>query len=239
MTLKTPLGATLDAAMSHPSTTGPETMLTAPSAADTATMQWRSATIGRFSSIAVRLRRSDTTLWRLSILLGPAAAPILLLLLSLPQVLPIGIPGTGVALAVPMLFLAAGLLRDRQRLEMPRFIGRRRLESQHLVRLFSALDRLLVGLERFSRPRADHLLNRGMRICIVGTIVLMVTLIMLPLPTGNPPAAAAVMAFAVGLLRRDGLVVLVGAALALIAVAWNGALAVLIFVAGVEIWSIL
>ncbi|NJO32315.1 MAG: exopolysaccharide biosynthesis protein [Rhodospirillales bacterium] len=178
-------------------------------------------------------------MWRLSILLGPAAAPLLLLVLSVPQILPIGIPGTGVALAAPMLFLAVGLLRYRQRVALPRWIGRRRLESHHFARLFSVVDRMLVGLERFSRPRAKHFLGRGMRIGIAAAIVLMVALILLPLPTGNPPAAASVVAFAVGLLRRDGLFALLGIVLALIAVAWNVGLAALIFVAGVEIWSIL
>ena len=200
---------------------------------------WRSATMGAIAAAVARLPKGGASFWRLSVLLGPGAVPLLLIILSLPHMLPIVIPGTGIASAVPMVCLAAGLLRGRQRLELPAWVGRRRLEFWYCDKLLSALDRLLGWVERFSPPRFDHLLGKGMRVGIAGAILLMVILIVLPLPAGNPPAAAAVVAFAVGLLRRDGLLILVGHAIGVIAVAWNVAIAALIYIAGVEIWSIL
>jgi len=208
-------------------------------ATDAAMPYWRSVTMGVAASGLARLSRRGASLWRLSAILGPASAPLLLLILALPHILPVGIPGTGIAFAVPMLFVAIALSRQQPRLLLPRWVRRRRLESPQLVRLLTTLDRLLAALERFSRSRFPGMLGRGMRIGMVAAIVLMVVLIVLPLPTGNPPAAAAVVAFTIGLLRGDGLFVVAGHGIALIAVAWNTAIAAAIWLAGFELWSIL
>jgi hypothetical protein len=199
---------------------------------------WRSETIRDMERALERLRQRGGSLRRLALVLGPAASPLLLLLLSLPNAVPVGPPGTGLAFALPITVLALTLLRPKQRLALPSWLARRRLNSEQLQRLLPALDRLLATVERVGRPRLTGWLRDRRRWLMVGMIVLMALLILAPLPTGNPPAAVAIIAFAAGMLREDGLLVLAGHLVGVLAVAWNALIAVLIFVLGVQVWSL-
>ena len=198
---------------------------------------WRSTTIRDIRALE-RLRQRGGSLRRLALVLGPAATPLLLLLLALPNAIPVGPPGTGFAFALPIAVLAPALLRPRPRLALPAWLARRQINSEQLQRLLPALDRLLALIERFGRPRLMGWLDPGRRLLMVGMIVLMALLIFAPLPTGNPPAAVSIMVFAAGLLRQDGLLVLAGHVIGLLALAWNVLVAVLIFVLGVQVWSL-
>lgn len=199
---------------------------------------WRSATIRGLDRALERLRLRGGSLRRLALVLGPAAAPLLLILLSIPNTLPFFPPGTGSALGLPIAVLALTLLRPRPRLALPSWIARRQLNSAQLARLLPALDRVLALVERIGRPRLLGWLGPYRRRLMVGMMLLMVVLLLAPLPTGNPPAAVSIMAFAAGLLRQDGLLVLAGHAIGVLALAWNVLVAVLLFFVGVEIWSL-
>lgn len=199
---------------------------------------WRSATIRDIERALERLRQRGGSLRRLALVLGPAASPLLLLLLALPNAIPIGPPGTGFAFALPIAVLALTLMRPRPRLALPSWLARRQLNSEQLQRLLPALDRMLALIERVGRPRLVGWLDPSRRLLMVGMIVLMALLIFAPLPTGNPPAAVSIMVFAAGLLRQDGLLVLAGHVIGVLALAWNVLIAVLIFVLGVQVWSL-
>ncbi len=145
--------------------------------------------------------------------LGDRGYGLLLLLFGLPALMPIPLPGLGGLFAVPLIAIAAQLAIGRPRPWLPRALLRREVESQALA---AAVNRVLPGLrrlERLARPRLAPLTEMAAeRIAGVMVIVLAV-LLSLPVPLTNIPLALPVVLIALGLLERDGLLVLVGGVL--------------------------
>lgn len=203
---------------------------------DTETMPtpWRSETVERIDGVLARLNGDRVRLQRLGSAFGPSAVPLLLVLFVTPFVLPVGVPGFSVAASVPMFALIAMLASERGRVAFPRRIGRTWVPWRPVRQALPALDRALAWVERVSRPRWPRLVQGRGRLGLVVTMALMVVLIAAPFPTGNMPAAAAIIVFSVALLRQDGAVAAGGYGLAALALAWNGAVAAAILVLGTE-----
>ena len=64
-------------------------------------------------------------------------------------------------------------------------------------------------------------------------IMLMGLAVALPVPTGNVPPVASLIVLSLGLINRDGLAVIVGLALAILAIGWFA----ILFFFGAEMWG--
>ena len=137
---------------------------------------------------------------------GPGAV---LFVLTLPILLPLP-PGVSMVLALPLLLIALQIMAGRRRLWMPDALSRRSVNRKALVGL---LHRLLPPLKRFEilvRPRLTFLTGRiGARLIGLACALRAVVLV-LPIPFANLAPALALTMFALGLTRRDGLLVLAG-----------------------------
>ena len=137
---------------------------------------------------------------------GPGAV---LFVLTLPILLPLP-PGVSMVLALPLLLIALQIMAGRRRLWMPDALSRRSVNRKALVGL---LHRLLPPLKRFEilvRPRLTFLTGRiGARLIGLACALIAVVLV-LPIPFANLAPALALTMFALGLTRRDGLLVLAG-----------------------------
>ena len=113
-------------------------------------------------------------------------------------------------LALPLLLIALQIMAGRRRLWMPDALSRRSVNRKALVGL---LHRLLPPLKRFEilvRPRLTFLTGRiGARLIGLACALIAVVLV-LPIPFANLAPALALTMFALGLTRRDGLLVLAG-----------------------------
>ena len=156
---------------------------------------------------------------------GEGLAPILLVL-TLPVLLPLP-PGVSMVMALPILVVAPQILIGRRKLWLPAWLGRRSVNRAKLSKL---LHRTLPTLERVEsvvRPRLTILTGRvGEMLAGLACTVLGVILV-LPIPFANLLPSCSIASFALGLTRRDGLMVLAGyalliAALGLIALAAFG-----------------
>jgi hypothetical protein len=141
----------------------------------------------------------------------------LLFALTLPVLLPMP-PGVSMLLALPLLMIAPQLVLARPRLWMPKALSQRTVTRKELVKL---LHRVLPPVERFeklTRPRLAFLTGRaGTRLVGVACTLIAVVLI-LPIPFANLVPSMACGVFAMGLTRRDGLLILAGYALIGVAV---------------------
>ena len=137
--------------------------------------------------------------------------------LTLPVLLPMP-PGVSMLLALPLLMVAPQLALGRRRLWMPKALSQRTVPRKDLVKL---LHRVLPPLERFeklSRPRLVFLTGRvGARLAGLACSLIALVLV-LPIPFANLVPAMACGLFAMGLTRRDGLLILGGYALIIVAV---------------------
>jgi hypothetical protein len=137
---------------------------------------------------------------------GPGAV---LFVLTLPVLLPLP-PGVSMLLALPLLMIALQIVAGRRKLWMPDGLSRRPIDRAALVKL---LHRLLPPLTRFEalvHPRLRFLTGPiGARVVGLACTLIAVVLV-LPIPFANLVPAIALTMFALGLTRRDGLLILAG-----------------------------
>lgn len=148
-------------------------------------------------------------------ILGDRAFGGFLLMLSLPNILPLPW-GFATALCIPMVLIATQMLLGRQRLWLPQILLRLGAEREVVAR---ALDRSLPMLrrtERWLRPRLSFL-SSSLSERLVGAVCLFLCVVLvLPIPLLGWFPAFALVALALGLVERDGLMLLVGYALSVL-----------------------
>ncbi len=177
----------------------------------------------RLRAAAAALTGERVALSELAAAHGTAAIGSILVLLAIACALPVVGAGTvlgfGLLMLVPPLLRGSGggLLSDRlARVELSLAVARRLLGIQ-------ASAYRLAG--RVARPRLPGLLDTPRHPWIAAQVGLMAVLIILPIPLGNLLPSFSLVVLGIGLIFRDGLIVLLSAATSLLALAWTSALA--------------
>jgi len=160
-----------------------------------------------------------------------------MLIFALPCVLPMP-PGIPTACGFALVIIALNLIAARRRLWLPSAIAGKSIARADLRRVVDRVAPLMQRLERVCRPRLP-LLTEPIGKVLIGIVVLVLGFVMiLPIPfLGNMPPGAAASVIAIGVIERDGVVVLVGLAVSAAAVVvasaatWAAILAVADFVA--------
>ncbi len=154
----------------------------------------------------VRLRDIDAAMQE-------RAFGLLMLVLALPNVLPVTLPGVSTLLGVPLMLLAAQLIAGYRKPWLPNWIGGRSFSRRDFLRFLRHALPWLQRLEAMLRPRLAALTSRRAERFLVGGLALVLSCVMiLPIPLGNMLPAVAMVMLALGLLEQDGLAVLAGVA---------------------------
>lgn len=139
---------------------------------------------------------------------------LFILLLSLPFVFPIAIPGLSVPFGLVIMFMGTRIALGMKP-SLPQFVLRREIKYALLEKIVNVGLRLCARMEKLVRPRM-HFLQRwpGMINCIGASIASGGLLLCLPLPPlipfSNAIPAIAVVLLTAGMAERDGLLVLFG-----------------------------
>lgn len=167
---------------------------------------------------------------------GPAFLMLFLCLLSMIFSV---VPGFSTLVGLPLLILSAQMALGRRRLGLPGWLGRRSFDQKLLAQGLYRRMALVQRFERLVRPRLKLLCTRPFHrvMGIVGTLCAIV--LSLPIPLMNFPPTLAVFLMALGVLTRDGAMVLAGLLLAVLLL--GGLVVVAIFIpdALAELWSLL
>lgn len=135
---------------------------------------------------------------------------VVFLLFGIPNCLPMppGIPILcGIILGLAGLQMAMG----RQELWMPGRIARWTISRTMLDVIVTRSRPAIEWFERWSRPRLDSFSGPTARRAVGGAVVVLGLALLLPIPVvGNLPAGFAVCIFGLGLVERDGAVILAG-----------------------------
>ncbi|HTJ79804.1 MAG TPA: exopolysaccharide biosynthesis protein [Rariglobus sp.] len=167
--------------------------------------------IAEFQTRAVSLRE-------VIVVLQGRAYNLLMLLLALPFLLPIPIPGLSTALGLVIAIIAARLTLGQKPWLPPRLLDKK-LPAKFFPTLLGGARRVLRLLEVMLRPRLLWLTSPLLTQLHAFVIFLAALVLLLPLPPGtNLPPALCIVIMAGGLLERDGLFVLGG----YVALALNG-----------------
>lgn len=149
--------------------------------------------------------------------LDERAYGLLILILAVPCLVP-ALYGVPQIIGVPILILAGQLVLGRKEPWLPDAVLRRRIGKAWLDRMADFADKRMGWIERLSRPRLRALAATDFAERFAGLWMIVATLtIVLPMTNTVPSVALALLA--AGLLQRDGVFVLAGAA---VSAGWAG-----------------
>ncbi|MDC0115849.1 exopolysaccharide biosynthesis protein [Octadecabacter sp.] len=134
---------------------------------------------------------------------------LFLLVLALPCCIPFlwGIPQV---VALPLMFVSAQILLGRGSPWLPTKLGARTISKDGLQSLADRAGPWLRKIEAVSRPRLTVLCHPPLDRLVGLALVLFSASILVPIPGTNSVPGLAVVMVAMGLLQRDGLLILTG-----------------------------
>ena len=140
--------------------------------------------------------------------LGRRAFGMLLLIATLPAFIPIPIGG---AISGPLVVLiGAQLLLGTRRPWLPRFLANRGPHRHALKRFDGKISPWLARLEKLVRPRLRLLLRQRAAAMFTGLLLVLLGLLLsLPIPLTNYLFGALLLLFALALLERDGVLMII------------------------------
>ena len=164
------------------------------------------------AELRVRAGERAVTLREVIYMLGGRAYLLLVLLLTLPFITPIPIPGLstpfGLAIALIALRLSLG-----QQPWLSMKLQRRTLPAGFIAKVFGTAEKVLRFLEKFLRPRVTFLTDTRLLRQLHAALMLVAALVLLlplPIPFTNSFPAWTILLLAAGLLERDGVFILAG-----------------------------
>ena len=145
--------------------------------------------------------------------LGNRSFGFMLFLFALPNSLPmIGIPGVSTVTGIPILFIALQMALGYERVYLPAWIAKRSMATVDFQQFIAKAEPWLRKIEKLMRPRGRAFLT-GRTEPLLGLICsILAFLLILPIPFGNLLPALGIVLISLGLIERDGLVVLLGIA---------------------------
>ena len=135
---------------------------------------------------------------------------LFLLVLALPCCIPFlyGIPQI---VSLPLMFVSAQILLGRRTPWLPEKLGARTVSSEGLASLSTRAGPWLRRIEAVSKPRLTALTRAPFDRVVGLALVLFSASILVPLPGTNTVPGFAVVVVSMGLLQRDGVLVIIGA----------------------------
>lgn len=175
------------------------------------------STTALLDDLGRRVQGDSLSLGELTTALGERGPGVMLLLLTLPALIPMpGVPA-GMVVGTIIALLSLQMLAGHDHLWLPDWLARRRVGRAVLLATVRAAKPPLARLERRLTPRWHGLTGAHMLRRLSPLVFLMGVLIALPIPFGNIVPALALIAVSLGLLARDGAAVGLGVALGLAA----------------------
>lgn len=144
-------------------------------------------------------------------MLGKRSIAIAILLFSLINSFPgPGIPGLSTITGIPIILLAIQLVINREEIWLPEKVMQHSLHEGKLLRLLRKMVPVLRKTERLLKPRWMALSSPPFTHLAGIMMIIMACILALPIPFANFPCGLTISVLAIGLITRDGLMVLLG-----------------------------
>jgi hypothetical protein len=158
------------------------------------------------------------TLGQLAERLSERSFASLAILFAAPNLIPLP-PGASTVFGIPLIFIAVQMMLGMTKPWLPQVLANRSLDRETCSGMVQRLQPWLARAEKWVRPRW-LMLPEGATQRIVGLIVLILAITLsLPIFLGNFLPALAVTVVCLGLMERDGAVMLLGTVVAVVAMA--------------------
>lgn len=167
-------------------------------------------------------------------ILGPRGYGVLIVFLNLPNLIPAPLPGLSTIFGIPIALIATQLMLGMKTPWLPAIVRNRALPTDKIRHLFDRAEPYLDKLERVLKPRWFPFTTRWTWHFYGLMMLIMAGVMALPIPLGNLVLAVPITLMAIGLIERDGLLLVASTIMGYFALGWNLAIAGGIFYA---IWE--
>jgi hypothetical protein len=162
----------------------------------------------------------------------------LFILIAAPNLIPLP-PGSSFIFSIPIIIIAAQLVWGRTFPWLPSSILDRKFDRSILKSLAERLGPPLARIESMLKPRLT-VIDQGLQDRLIGLLALIAGLILfLPIPLANFVPALAIVLLGLGMIERDGIVMLVGVLLILASIAIVAAVGGAAASAATAVWEYL
>lgn len=164
------------------------------------------------ADLSLRFAKQPVTLREVITTLRGRAYVLLLLLLSLPFITPVPLPGLSTVFGLAIGFITLRLTLG-QKPWLPMKLQRKVLPAGFFTKIIAASARVIRFLEKFLRPRLPAITGSGLLLQLHALLMLLAAsalLLPLPIPFTNSFPAWTIMLIAAGMLERDGWFIIAG-----------------------------
>ncbi|WP_297800402.1 exopolysaccharide biosynthesis protein [Arenimonas sp. GDDSR-1] len=141
---------------------------------------------------------------------------LFLMLVLIPVFIPIP-AGQGALSGLLTTLIGAQMLWQMEHPWVPRFIGRKTFKRVHIINFQKHFDRWLGYIERLCKPRYEYAFDHAWARAFSGLLlVILGILLALPILGTNYPFGAIILAYSLGFIERDGILLGLGWILGLI-----------------------
>lgn len=155
-------------------------------------------------------------------LLGDRAFGMMLLLLAIPNVIPM--PGLSTAVGIPMILLGAQMAAGMRQPWLPRRLAEVGFDRDAFLGVVRRVQPRIVRVERHLRPRLPQFTETTAERLLGLVVIVLAGVLSLPIVFGNLPPAVGIGLIALGLIERDGAFVLAGLIASALALAFVSAI---------------
>jgi hypothetical protein len=148
--------------------------------------------------------------------LGDRGLGVLIAIFALPNILPSTVPFGNVATGIPPLVFAVQLMLGVDHLILPGFLARRKVGTHWLKAIAPKVAAVLSWFERLLRPRMSWVTTEYAERFIGAIAIILALVSTLPIPFGHNLPALGLVLIGLGLIERDGLAILIGAAIGML-----------------------
>jgi hypothetical protein len=156
--------------------------------------------------------------------LGPTSFGTSLMVFSIPEVLPIPLPGMTTVVVIPTGIISTQLMRGKREIRLPNALLKRSIPRKAFAAAVRGILPFLERAERGTRARWLWASNSVTKRFLGLFILIMAAVIALPIPFTNMPAAISIFIISLGMVERDGVLISLGILLGLATIAMIGAL---------------
>ena len=172
-----------------------------------------------------KIPKDDVTLRELLKLIGGPGKLLLSMLLAVPFLIPISIPGTGIIVGLIIFTIAISIIFNRDLI--PNRIMKTKISNENLTKALNTTSSVLKFLEKYIKPRL-LVMNSGSITPRLNKIVFLAFSILfilpLPIPLTDTLPASGIFLLSAGILESDGYLILAAYILVFITIIYFGAI---------------
>ncbi len=159
--------------------------------------------------------------------LGASSFGVSLLAFSIPEVIPMPVPGMSAVVGIPTAVVSAQMALGKKELRLPKWILKRKVPRKAVAAAVKTILPFLERIEKAAKPRGGRWVTNPLTQRLLGVFIfLLAVLIALPVPGTNMPPAIAIFVTSLGMIERDGLLICLGILIGLASMVLIGGVAI-------------